>query len=200
MYRVVSLLAAAALAASPALAQVSSEAPPEDTAPPPAASVAVETPAPPPAADPAPEAAPAPETAPEPQVAVDPNVYQVLRAGDRSMSCDQLIAETNGLNASIMAAQQKASKGKAGSKFARGVAGGTTAGAMKTAGRFGLSRMAGSFGPMGALVAMAATDAVADSTGAAIANGGGADTAQPQVTPEQQRMNHLLSLYREKGC
>lgn len=192
MYRVVSLIAAAALAASPAFAQVSSEAAPEDAAPPSAEAVAVETPAPP-------VAEAAPEAAPAEQVAVDPSVYQVLRAGDRALSCDQLIAETNALNAGILAAQQKAAKGKAGGKFAKGVAGGTTAGAMKTAGRFGLSRMAGSFGPMGALVALAATDAVADQTGAAIANSGSAP-ATPQVTPEQQRMNHLLGLYREKAC
>ncbi len=188
MTRIVSLIAVAALAATPALAQT-----------PEAATTATVTPAVDvtPAPEAVVEAAPAP--AAEPQVAVDPNVYQVLRAGDRNLTCDQIIAETNTLNAGILAAQKKAQKGKAGGKFAKGVAGGTTAGAMKTAGRFGLSRMAGSLGPMGALVAIAATDAVADSTGQAIANSGDAPE-QPQVAPEQQRMNHLLGIYREKGC
>lgn len=192
MVRVVSLLAAAALIASPALAQVSGEAPPADPA-------AAETPAPPAAAEPAPEA-PAPEApAPEAQAAVDPSVYQVLRSGDRQMSCEQLAAEANTLNAGILEGQKQAAKAKKSGRFARGVAGGTAAGGVRVAGRMGLSRMAGGLGPLGGLVALAATDAVADQAGRSIAEGG-QDAAQPQVAPEQQRMNHLLGLYREKGC
>lgn len=200
MSRFVSLIAAAALAAGPAFAQgVSSEAPPEDAAPPTAEALAapLETPAPAEAA-PAEAVAEAPASAPE--VAADPNVYQVLRAGDRNMSCEALIAETNSLNAYILAEQQKAQKKKGGSKVARAAGGAATSTGLKAAGRFGLSRMAGSFGPLGAVAALAATDALADGAGAAVAQGGDSAPAQPQVMPEQQRMNHLLGIYREKGC
>ena len=43
----------------------------------------------------------------------DPNVYQVLRAGDREMSCDQLSAEANALNAQLLADQKAAAKRRA---------------------------------------------------------------------------------------
>ncbi len=126
----------------------------------------------------------------EPAAADQP--YQVLRPGDRDMSCEQLASEANSLNAVILS-QQKSRDSGASHKVAGAVGGGL----LKSAGRFGLGRIGG----FGGLVARAAADQAANSAGEAIANGGDSSAnAAPTVTPEQQRMNHLLGLYKEKGC
>ena len=141
--------------------------------------------------------APAAEAAQAPDP--DPAVYQVLRSGDREMSCEQLSAEANGLNARLLA-DQKAAASRAGRSRAGRAAGGAVAGGtMRAFGRFGINRLAGSLGPVGFIAAHAAHDAASRATAQAIANGG-EDQSAPSVTPEQQRMNHLLGLYREKSC
>lgn len=150
-----------------------------------------------PSPDPATEA---PAAAPEaPPIAADPNVYQVLRTGDREMSCEALGAEANALNATLLADAQKAQKGAGAKQFGRSVAGGVTGGAMKVGGRMMLGRVIGGMTPFGGLVAVAANDAIADAAAQKIASGP-SETAPAAVSPEQQRMNHLLGLYREKGC
>lgn len=183
--------AALILAAGPALAQDEAATAAEAEAAIQAEAAAAAAPAP----ARAPEAAPAATPAP----AADPNVYQVLRVGDRDMSCEALIAEANALNAKIAADQQAAAKKAQGGRFGRQVAGGTAAGAMRVGGRMALGRVIGGMTPFGGLVAVAATDALAASAGQAIAEGGEAE-APATAPPEQQRMNHLLGLYREKSC
>ncbi|HEX2561206.1 hypothetical protein [Phenylobacterium sp.] len=143
------------------------------------------------------EEAPAQQLAPAP--AADPNVYQVLRPGDRELSCQALGDEANALNASLLAEQKAAAKKAGRGRLGRQVAGNTAGGAMKIGGRMMLGRVIGGMTPFGGLVAVAANDALADSAGQAIARGDEAEAA-PVVSPEQQRMNHLLGLYREKGC
>ncbi|HYE42060.1 MAG TPA: hypothetical protein VEA15_01595 [Caulobacteraceae bacterium] len=158
-----------------------------------------------PAAEAAPVEAPAPVAPPAPQAVVaeaapvDPNVYQVLRAGDREMACDALIAEANSLNAVLLAEAKQDQKRKGRSKVARGVAGSATTGAVRTGARIGLGRVIGGMTPFGGLVALAATEVAAQSAGQAVANSGPANEPA-SVSPKQQRMNHLLALYREKGC
>jgi hypothetical protein len=114
--------------------------------------------------------------------------YQVLRATDRQMSCEQLAGETNELNAWLLA-NHKAEVKKADN--AR-----TKAGLMHAAGKFGISRLGGHFGGFGGLGVKAAQDAN-DTAATAVAQSG-----QPtgEVTPQQQRMNHLLALYKDKSC
>jgi hypothetical protein len=128
----------------------------------------------------------------------DDEVYQVLRPGDRDMSCEALGAEANALNATLATSAANAQKGAGARQFGRSVAGGVTGGAMKVGGRMMLGRVIGGMTPFGGLVAVAANDAVADAAGQAIATGPSETPAA--VAPEQQRMNHLLGLYREKGC
>jgi len=205
MKRFTALMAAAAMIATPALARqpVSSEAPPEDTAPPPAASL-IQPAAP--VADAAPVApvAPAAPAAPvsAPAVAIDPSIYQVLRTGDRQMSCEALAAEANTLNAELMAEQQEAAKKAKKAKAGKGLMGGAAGGLMAGAARYGLARgmVGGALSPLVAQAAVAATDATAMAAGNAIANSGD-EGAPATVSPKQQRMNPLLRLYREKpGC
>ena len=58
--------------------------------------------------------------------------------------------------------------------------------------------MAGVVGA-GGLGALAATEVAAQTAGEAVANSGPGNEPTG-VSPKQQRMNHLLALYREKGC
>jgi hypothetical protein len=182
MKRLVAATAIALFVTTPVLAQTSE-------------SMATAAPAPAAAATAPIEAAPAPLPAPAEAAppAADPNVYQVLRVGDRDMSCEQLSAEANYLNAKLLSDQKTAANARAG----RAAGGAVAGGAMRAAGRFGINRLAGRFGPMGFAVAHAANDAVSQAAAENIARGGEVEGA---VTPEQQRMNHLLGLYKSKSC
>ena len=132
----------------------------------------------------------------EEAVAASPGVYEVLRPGDRDMSCQQLASEANALNAQLLA-QQNAKANSARNKQVAGAVGG---GLLKSAGHFGLSHFGG-FGGMGGLIARQAAEQATDAAAQAVATSGQEDpNAAPGVTPEQQRMNHLLGLYKEKSC
>lgn len=149
----------------------------------------------PPAPEPA-ESAPVAPAAP----VVDPNVYQVLRPGDRAMSCEQIGAEANTLNAQLMAEQAEAAKQAQRAKQGRGVAGGLAGGVLGGAARYGLARgmVGGAFSPFAAQALSAVADSSSQAVGQAIAAGG--EEVAATVSPQQQRMNHLLGLYREKAC
>jgi hypothetical protein len=174
MKRLVALTAAALFAAGPVFAQ--SEVVPAQ-----------------PEAAPAADGSPAAAADAAPAPAVDANVYQVLRAGDRELSCEQLSYEANVLNARLLADQKSAARRAQGRAAGGAVAGGT----LRAAGRFGINRLAGRLGPMGWAVAHAANDAASQAAAESIASG---NVDPNRVTPEQQRMNHLLGLYKEKSC
>jgi hypothetical protein len=132
---------------------------------------------------------------------VDPNVYQVLRTGDRQMTCEALAAEANSLNADLQAEQVAAAKAAKKAKTGKGLLGGATGGVLAAGARYGLARsmLGGALSPLAAQAAVTATDSVAASAGQAVASSG--DQGAPvTVSPRQQRMNHLLGLYREKQC
>ncbi|HMO42838.1 MAG TPA: hypothetical protein PKB04_05860, partial [Phenylobacterium sp.] len=131
---------------------------------------------------------------------IDPNAYQVLRPGDRAMSCAQLGAEANTLNAQLMAEQQEQARQAQRARQGRGVAGGVAGGVLGGAARYGLARgmVGGAFSPFAAQALASVADSGSQAVGQAIAAGGGG--GGPSVSPQQQRMKHLLVLYREKGC
>jgi hypothetical protein len=187
MKRLFCATAALALAAGAAVAQTPDAA---ALPPVPAAEAPPATEALPPAAPPAAPAAPL----------IDPNVYQVLRPGDRAMSCEQIGAEANTLNAQLMAEQAEAAKQAQRAKQGRGMAGGLASGVLGGAARYGLARgmVGGAFSPFAAQALSAVADSTSQAVGQAVAAGG--DVAAPTVSPQQQRMNHLLGLYREKAC
>ena len=145
-------------------------------------------------------AVPAVEAPPPQAPYVDPNVYQVLRPGDRALSCAQVGAEANTLNAQLMAEQQEAAQQAQRAKQGRGIAGGLAGGVLGGAARYGLARgmVGGAFSPFAAQALSAVADSSSQAVGQAVAAGG--EVAAPTVSPQQQRMNHLLGLYREKGC
>ncbi|MDO8409649.1 MAG: hypothetical protein Q7S93_06270 [Phenylobacterium sp.] len=144
---------------------------------------------------------PAPaESLPPAAPMIDPGVYQVLRPGDRAMSCERVGAEANALNAQLMAEQAEAAKQAQRAKQGRGMAGGLASGVLGGAARYGLARgmVGGAFSPFAAQALSAVADSSSEAVGQAVAAGG--EVAAPTVSPQQQRMNHLLGLYREKGC
>ncbi|MBP7705309.1 MAG: hypothetical protein KA105_08540 [Caulobacter sp.] len=198
MTRIAALFAAGALAVTPAWAQqpVSNEVPPEDAAPPPAAALVqpAETPAAP-VDEPRMEAA-----APEPQAAA-PDIYQVLRTGDRQMSCDTLIGEVNSLTADLQTEQVAAAKAAKKAKAGRGIMGGAAGGLMAGAARYGLARgmIGGAISGPAANAIVAVTDSTSAAAGRAIASGGD-DAPNAMASPKQQRLDHLRGLYREKQC
>ena len=175
-----------------------------------AGTAVAQTPAP---QTPGPEAIPSTETSAQAQAQapaessalaatplIDPNVYQVLRPGDRAMSCEQIGAEANTLNAQLMAEQAEAAKQAQRAKQGRGMAGGLASGVLGGAARYGLARgmVGGAFSPFAAQALSAVADSTSQAVGQAVAAGG--EVAAPTVSPQQQRMNHLLGLYREKAC
>jgi hypothetical protein len=187
MKRLFCATAALALVAGAAVAQT-----PDATALPPVPAAEA-----PPAAEALPPVAP--PAAPAAPV-IDPNVYQVLRPGDRAMSCEQIGAEANTLNAQLVAEQAEAAKQAQRAKQGRGMAGGLASGVLGGAARYGLARgmVGGAFSPFAAQALSAVADSTSQAVGQAVAAGG--DVAAPTVSPQQQRMNHLLGLYREKAC
>ncbi len=125
------------------------------------------------------------------------DAYQVLRPTDKDMSCQDLAGEANSLNASILA-RQNAQASSAANKRVAGAVGG---GLLKSAGHFGIARFGGAIPGMGGMFARAAAEQATNAAAEAVANNGQDQAAAaPPVTPEQQRMNHLLGLYKEKSC
>ena len=123
--------------------------------------------------------------------AAGPAAYEAARVGERDMTCPQLTAEADSLNATLLA-QQKART----DAHNRRVAGAAAGGLLKTAGRFGLARFGGGLG--GSMFARAVVDTAANGAGHAVA--GGQDDLAAPATPEQQRMDHLMDLSKEKNC
>ena len=133
--------------------------------------------------------------------APEADAYQVLRTGDRDMTCEALASESNNLNATLMASQQAAAKQSQRSSTGRGLMGGLAGGVLGGAARYGLARgmMGGAFSPALVQGLVAISDSTSHAVGSAVANSG-QQAAAPTVMPEQQRMNHLLGLYKDKGC
>ena len=144
----------------------------------------------------APETAPA-ESAQPPAAApvVDPSVYQVVRAGDRAMSCDVLIAEINATNAK-MAAGRMAAMDKMGSAANRMVAG-----TMATSAASSLLGGVASMVPMGSTIMNAAVKAKQASAMSNMTRQ--TMEAQKDLMSEgdvQARLDHLSRLYESKQC
>lgn len=148
--------------------------------------------------EPAPEAPPAqsaPTPTPAAAPAVDPSVYQVVRAGDRAMTCDVLIAEINSLNAG-MTANRMAAMDKMGSAANRMVAG-----TMATSAASSLLGGVASMVPMGSTIMNAAVQAKQASAMSNMTSQ--TMEAQKDLMSEgdvQARLDHLSRLYESKQC
>lgn len=128
-------------------------------------------------------------------------VYEVLRVGDSEKTCEVLTGEINALNAEVAELNAKATKKAAAAKSGKALGKGLLSGLAQAA------PMLGSYGGFGnngmaSMIASQAASGVAQQalTSAANAPEAPAEAAAPQITPQQQRLTHLMGIYRAKPC
>lgn len=148
-------------------------------------------------------------------VAIPPAFAQeaeaAVRAGDSTLTCKAIIAEINGLSAAqaqtAQRAEQRARAGRGLMSFARGAL--SAAAPMLAQGAMG--GMGGGLGGDGmgsAIAQMAMQQAQTQAMTAAMtagqpqvdAYGQAAQTAAPAATPQSPRVQHLNSLFMQRGC
>lgn len=121
--------------------------------------------------------------------------YEVVRAGDRAMSCPQLIAEINGINRQLQEQQQRQTASM--SDAASDMMGTSMGGGMVMSGLGSLASLvpygstALSMGRQAQL--MAGQKKMMDQI----------ETAQREAVemlPVQERLEHLMTLYQDKAC
>lgn len=125
--------------------------------------------------------------------------YQVLRPGDNDAACDILSKEINALNAEVLALNQKAERqakaGRAGLAIGKGV----FAGLARSASMMGYG--SGSSDGMAGMLVSSVAAGVAQEVASGAAAAPDPTTAQPaQITPQQQRLSHITSIYRARPC
>jgi len=127
-----------------------------------------------------------------------PKAYQVLRPTDSAATCEVLSTEINSLNAEVLELNKKAQK-----RASRGT------GALGKGLMSGLARSATSFAyggtspkAMAGIVAGNAASGVMQE----VANGPSTPAAAPEpaapteITPQQQRLTHLMGIYKGRPC
>lgn len=123
--------------------------------------------------------------------------YQVLRPGDKELSCEALATEINVLNAEVLdqnkKAERQAKSGRTSAMLSKGAFAGLARGAS----------MIGYGGGSPEAVAGFLASNVAASVAQQAASGP-AMAAQPaaanQITPQQQRLGELTGIYRARPC
>ena len=119
--------------------------------------------------------------------------FQVIRATDRQLSCEQLMAEYNELAAAkAQSAQQQQAK-----KASRGILGGLARGVLAGAANSGYW---GTGNHVAANAIWYGGHAAADAAGNAITASGETDPATAGLPLGEQRMKRLETLISEKGC
>lgn len=123
--------------------------------------------------------------------------YEVVRAGDRAMACSQLIAEINGINQKVQ--DQQTRQAAAMTDASSG---------MMSASGMGMSGLAMS--ALGSLASQVPFGSQALSMGRQAQMVAGTKKMMNQIEesqreimamiPMQQRLDHLMELYSDKGC
>lgn len=130
-----------------------------------------------------------------------PPMFEILKATDKDMSCEQLAAEYNKLNAAGEKAKAdelaKAKKSQNATMMlgmASGLAGGLLGGRGGGFGTYGASALS--------QAASAASMAGAQNQNSAMLSGAMAGLLGPQApaTPQQQRAERMMELYQSKSC
>lgn len=123
-----------------------------------------------------------------PSIAAAAKPYEVVRAGDSEMSCEQLTAEVNALNDAVRTAQQDQAQRENRNRMAKGVLGGLAGAAPLLGGKLGGGLMT-QYALNGALQGIQTSTA-----------GASAAAAPPVVLPEQQRLDHISKLLSKNSC
>lgn len=124
--------------------------------------------------------------------------YEVVRIGDRAMSCEAMADEINSLTAMVADQQKRADRKAAGG----GRAGGAAAKGLASGLIYGATSMAYGVSAHDALIsgaAQGASDGVA-AMGSDTARPSRPASAPPVNSPERQRLDHLNGIYRDKAC
>lgn len=131
-----------------------------------------------------------------PGVAGAAKPYEVIRAGDSEMTCDQLRTEINALNSAVQTAQDEQAKRESRGRMAKGVLGGIAGSALSVA----PSLLGGKLG--GGMTQYALNGALQSiQSSAAQAPSAAEPSAGPKpAPPEQKRLEHMSELYRGGGC
>lgn len=127
--------------------------------------------------------------------------YEVVRVGDRDMACRPLADEINALTAKVADQQKRADRKQAGGGRSAGILGRGLASGLA----YGASSMAYGISARDALTSAAAQGAAEGISGMASAPGSQSPPPPPQPaapvnTPERQRLDHLSTIYKDKGC
>lgn len=130
--------------------------------------------------------------------AADQPAFQVLRTGDSELSCEGLATEINTLNGDVLKLNQQTQKQAKASRTGAAVGKGVFSGLARGVSIIGY----GSTSPE------AFAGLLASNIAAGVAQQVASDAAEPssaiatpiQVTPQQQRLEHLNTIYREKLC
>jgi hypothetical protein len=122
-----------------------------------------------------------------PSIAAAAKPYEVVRPGDSEMSCEQLTAEINTLNEAVRTAQQEQAQRENRNRMAKGVLGGLASAAPLLGGKLG-----------GGLVTQYALSGALQGIQGAAA--GPATAAPAAAPPEQQRLDHISEVFRNRPC
>lgn len=130
--------------------------------------------------------------------AADQSTFQVLRTGDSELSCDGLYTEINTLNADVLKLNEQAQKQAKASRTGAAVGKGVFSGLARGVSIIGY----GSTSPeaFAGLLASNVAAGVAQQVASDAAAPSPAPAAPSQVTLQQQRLEHLNAIYREKPC
>lgn len=121
--------------------------------------------------------------------------YEVIRAGDSEMTCEQLRGEINALNGAVQAAQDEQAKRENRNRMAKGVFGALASGALSAA----PSMLGGKLGGGVTQYALSGALQTIQSSAAAAPAAEPAPGSKPPL-PEQQRLEHVSELYRKGSC
>lgn len=120
-----------------------------------------------------------------PSVAAAAQPYEVVRAGDGEMSCEQLTVEINALNDAMRTAQQEQTQRDNRNRVAKGVLSGLAGAAPLLGGKLG-----------GGLVTQYALNGALQG----IQSGAAVKATATAAPPEQQRLEHISELFRNRRC
>jgi hypothetical protein len=121
--------------------------------------------------------------------------YEVVRAADAGLSCEQLAGEINSLNAKVQSLQQDQAKRESRNRTTKGMLGRIAGVALQSA----PSVLGNKFGADYA-TQYAVSGAVQNLRNGVPISGAPAEPATTATPPEQQRLNYVTGLFRDHNC
>lgn len=128
--------------------------------------------------------------------------YEAVRVGDGELSCEALTKDINGLTSEVAVqgrrAQRRRSSSGLGSAMGRGLLSGLAQGAVSMS--YGASSQEALVGSLASGAADGLTSAASGATPAAGPSSRPEPPAPAPASPQQQRLDHLMAIHRQKAC